>query len=31
LPALRAELMTIWPERGRLRICWPLYLRLGRL
>jgi SAM-dependent methyltransferase len=31
LPALRAELMTVWPERSRLRICWPLYLRLGRL
>jgi SAM-dependent methyltransferase len=30
LPALAAELATLWPAAGTLRLNWPIHLRLGR-
>ena len=30
LPALAAELATLWPATGTLRLNWPIHLRLGR-
>lgn len=30
LPALAAELATLWPVGGTLRLNWPIHLRLGR-
>jgi SAM-dependent methyltransferase len=31
LPALEAELATVWPDGGRRRLEWPLHLRIGRI
>jgi SAM-dependent methyltransferase len=30
LPAVAAELATLWPANGTLRLNWPIHLRLGR-
>ena len=30
LPALHAELATVWPVAATLRLTWPVYLRIGR-
>ena len=30
LPAVAAELATLWPVGGTLRLNWPIHLRLGR-
>jgi SAM-dependent methyltransferase len=30
LPALAAELATVWPADGTVRLNWPVHLRLGR-
>jgi SAM-dependent methyltransferase len=30
LPAIAAELATLWPAEGTLRLNWPIHLRLGR-
>jgi hypothetical protein len=30
LPAIKAELATVWPAAGTLRRNWPIHLRLGR-
>jgi hypothetical protein len=30
LPALAAELATLWPADRTLRLNWPVHLRLGR-
>jgi SAM-dependent methyltransferase len=30
LPAVAAELATLWPAEGTLRLNWPVHLRLGR-
>lgn len=30
LPAVRAELATVWPVDSTLRLIWPVHLRLGR-
>ncbi len=31
LPAVEAELATLWPAAGTLRLNWPIHLRLGRI
>lgn len=30
LPAIKAELATVWPAVGTARLNWPIHLRLGR-
>ena len=30
LPAIEADLATLWPVSGTLRLNWPVHLRLGR-
>jgi ubiquinone/menaquinone biosynthesis C-methylase UbiE len=30
VPAIAAELATLWPVRGTVRLNWPIHLRLGR-
>jgi SAM-dependent methyltransferase len=30
LPAIKAELATLWPANGTLGLNWPIHLRLGR-